>query len=166
MDFSGAYLQFHEIHCCTEWFSWMHSAWKSHTFVVYLLQNGTSWNWSLWIGWEFLETGAEIYSGGWGGRVDTDEMCPLSPLGGHCQYFPSRANLHVLIISNSPTTATAQKKGEHTVAELLLPSRVLSSRRQENLSVRCPLVLIRQVTECLTLDRWQITGKPFRNDLC
>lgn len=46
----------------------------------------------------------------------------------------------------------------------LLFSRALCCyRRCENLSVKCLLVLIIKVTECLTFDRWQIIGEHFRN---
>lgn len=59
--------------------------------------------------------------------------------------------------------ATPLRKREHAVEKLLLFPRVSCYRRCENLSVRCPLVLIIKVTECLTFDRWQIIGEPFRN---
>lgn len=59
--------------------------------------------------------------------------------------------------------AAPLKKGEHAVEKMLLLSRGLCYSRCENLSVRCPLVLIIKVTECLTFDRWQIIGEPFRN---
>lgn len=59
--------------------------------------------------------------------------------------------------------AAPLKKREHAVEKLLLFSRVLRYRRYENLSVRCPPVLIIKVTERLTFDRWRIIGEPFRN---
>lgn len=59
--------------------------------------------------------------------------------------------------------ATPLKKRVCAAEELLLSSRALCYRRRRNLSVRCPQVLIIKVTECLTLDRWQIIGEPFRN---
>lgn len=81
--------------------------------------------------------------------------------------LPEQICPRVLLISNDPTMATALKKGEHMEAEPPLCSQVSCYRRRENLSVRCPLVLlIRKVTECLALHRWHIIGKPFRNDLC
>lgn len=59
--------------------------------------------------------------------------------------------------------ATPLKKREHAMKKVLLFSRALCYRRCENLSVRCPLVLIIKVTVSLTFDRWQIIGEPFKN---
>lgn len=68
-------------------------------------------------------------------------------------------HLHFLFISNNLIMATSL----NAAGTAPLSSRDLCYRRCENLSVRCPLVLVIKVTECLTFDRWQIIGEPFGN---
>ena len=128
--------------------------------MVYWQQNGKSWNWSLWREWEFLKTDAEICS--WGKYHWWVCWFRESP-GRSLWLFPFQSkHLHFLFISHHLIMATSSKKRLQAAEELLPSLRALCYRRCENLGVRCPLVLITKVTECLTFDRWQITGEPFR----
>ena len=99
------------------------------------------------------------------GGNTTDEMCWFRESPGRSLWlFPFQSkHLHFLFISHHLITATSSKKRLHAGEELLLSSRALCYRRCENLGVRCPLVLITKVTECLTFDRWQLIGESFRN---
>lgn len=104
---------------------------------------------------------------GWeGGKYQgRDEMCRFRSCPGRSLWiFPFQSkHLHFLFISNNLRTAMPLKKREHTTRSCSSFQERLCYRRCENLSVRCPLVLIIKVTECLTFDRWQIFGEPFRN---
>ena len=98
------------------------------------------------------------------GGNTTDEMCWFRESPGRSLWlFPFQSkHLHFLFISHHLIMATSSKKRLQAAEELLPSLRALCYRRCENLGVRCPLVLISKVTECLTFDRWQIIGEPFR----